>query len=164
MKLPAVSPGFLAVFALNAIGFLPVAAADEVIRVVNAPHFAPTVSNQNPPPANAQPGMVWIPGGEFSMGCQIPSEGVCTMATMNAVNDAQPIHRVYVDGFWMDETDVTNAEFEKFVKATGYITVAERMPTRDQFPDAAPEDLVAGSAVFTPPPAPVPLDDYLQWW
>jgi len=86
------------------------------------------------------------------------------MATMNAVNDAQPIHRVYVDSFWMDETDVTNAEFEKFVKATGYITIAERTPTKEEFPDASPEDLVAGSAVFTPPPGPVPLDDYLQWW
>jgi formylglycine-generating enzyme len=61
------------------------------------------------------------PGGEFSMGCEVPSESVCTMATMNAVNDAQPIHRVYVDGFWMDRTDVTNEEFAKFVDATGYI-------------------------------------------
>jgi formylglycine-generating enzyme required for sulfatase activity len=108
--------------------------------------------------------MVWIPGGEFSMGCKVPSEGICTMATMNAVNDAQPIHRVYVDSFWMDETDVTNAEFEKFVKATGYITVAERTPTKEEFPDASPEELVSGSAVFTPPPGPVPLDDYLKWW
>jgi formylglycine-generating enzyme required for sulfatase activity len=90
--------------------------------------------------------MVWIPGGEFSMGCEVPSEGVCTMATRNAANDAQPIHRVQVDGFWMDQTDVTNAEFEKFVQATGYITVAERTPTKEEFPDASPEELVAGSA------------------
>jgi len=53
-----------------------------------------------------------LSAGEYSMGCNVPSEGVCTMATMNAVNDAQPIHRVYVDGFWMDETDVTKTEFE----------------------------------------------------
>ena len=55
------------------------------------------------------------------------------------------IHRVYVDGFWMDATDVTNAEFEKFVKATGYVTIAERAPTKEEFPTAPPENLVAGS-------------------
>jgi formylglycine-generating enzyme required for sulfatase activity len=108
--------------------------------------------------------MVWIPGGEFSMGCKLPSEGVCTTATMNAVNDAQPIHRVYVDGFWMDKTDVTNEEFAKFVEATGYVTIAERTPTREEYPTAPPENLVAGSPVFTPSPKPVPLDDYMQWW
>ena len=67
-------------------------------------------------------------------GLQLPNEGICTLATMNAVNDAQPIHRVYVDGFWMDKTDVTNEEFEKFVKATGYMTMAEIAPTRSSFP------------------------------
>ena len=94
--------------------------------------------------------MVWIPGGEFSMGCMMPTEGVCTTATMNAVNDSQPIHRVYVDGFWMDTNDVTNEKFEKFVKATGYKTIAEIAPTKEQFPTAPPENLVAGSTVFTP--------------
>jgi formylglycine-generating enzyme len=152
------------VFALTAGGFLPAAAADEVIRVTNSSHFAPTVPNQTPPPANSPKGMVWIPGGEFSMGCQVPSEGVCTMATMNSVNDAQPIHRVYVDGFWMDRTDVTNEEFAKFVAATGYVTIAERMPTKEEYPNAPPEALVAGSPVFTPSPHPVPLNNYLQWW
>jgi formylglycine-generating enzyme len=152
------------VFALTAGGFLPAAAADEVIRVTNSSHFAPTVPNQTPPPADPPKGMIWIPGGEFSMGCQVPSEGVCTMATMNSVNDAQPIHRVYVDGFWMDRTDVTNEEFAKFVAATGYVTVAERTPTKEEYPNAPPEALLAGSPVFTPPPRPVPLDNYLQWW
>jgi len=108
--------------------------------------------------------MVWIPGGEFSMGCVVPSEGVCTMATMNSVNDAQPIHRVYVDGFWMDTNDVTNEKFEKFVKATGYVTIAEIAPTKEQFPTAPPENLVAGSTVFTPTTNAVPLDDFFQWW
>ena len=75
-----------------------------------------------------------------------------------------PIHRVQVDGFWMDETDVTNAEFEKFVEATGYITVAERAPTKVEFPDAPPENLVAGSVVFSPTAQAVPLNDHLQWW
>src|SRR5208283_1833344 len=89
------------------------------------------------PPTNAPEGMVWIPGGEFSMGCKVPSEGVCTMATMNAVDDTQPIHRVYVDAFWMDRTDVTNEEFAKFVGATGYVTIAERAPTKEEYPNAA---------------------------
>jgi formylglycine-generating enzyme required for sulfatase activity len=71
---------------------------------------------------------------------------------------------VYVDGFWMDATDVTNADFEKFVKATGYVTIAERAPTKEEFPTAPPENLVAGSVVFTPTPGPVPLDDHFQWW
>ena len=125
---------------------------------------SPTIAGSSKPPYPAPEGMVWIPGGEFAMGSNVPSEGVCTMATMNAMNDAQPVHRVQVDGFWMDETDVTNAQFEKFVEATGYITVAERTPSKEEFPDASPGDLVAGSAVFTPPPGPVPLGDYLQWW
>jgi formylglycine-generating enzyme required for sulfatase activity len=108
--------------------------------------------------------MVWIPGGEFSMGCRVPSEGFCTMATLSATNDAQPIHRVYVSGFWMDATDVTNEKFEEFVKATGYVTIAERAPTKEEFPTAPPENLVAGSVVFTPTAGPVPLDDHFQWW
>ena len=62
--------------------------------------------------------------------------------------DARPVHRVYVDGFWMDRTEVTNAQFARFVRATGYVTVAERTPTAEEFPGAAPEDLVAGSMVF----------------
>jgi len=126
--------------------------------------FAATIENQAKAPGPAPEGMVWIPGGEFSMGCVMPSEGVCTMATMNALNDAQPVHRVYVDGFWMDTNDVTNAKFEQFVKATGYVTVAERTPTKEEFPDAPPENLVAGSTVFTPTTNAVPLDDYFQWW
>jgi sulfatase modifying factor 1 len=141
-----------------------VAIADEMRAIADDSAFAATMASKTPPPANAPEGMIWISGGEFSMGCKLPSEGVCTMATMNAVNDAQPIHRVYVDGFWMDRTDVTNEEFAKFVEATGYVTIAERTPTKEQYPTARPEDLVAGSPVFTPPPRPVPLDDYFQWW
>jgi formylglycine-generating enzyme required for sulfatase activity len=78
--------------------------------------------------------------------------------------DARPIHRVYVDAFWMDATEVTNQQFAAFVKATRYVTVAERTPKAKDFPDAPPENLVAGSVVFTPPAHPVPLDDHLRWW
>jgi len=95
-----------------------------------------------------------------STGCY-DGKSCCSSTT---VADALPIHRVSVDGFWMDATDVTNAEFEKFVKATGYVTIAERVPTKEEFPTAPPENLVAGSVVFTPTPAPVSLDDHYQWW
>ena len=107
-------------------------------------------------------GMVWIPGGEFWMGAQnIPDHD---RVGMLATRDARPIHRVRVDGFWMDTTVVTNAEFARFVDATGYVTVAERTPRAEDFPGAPPENLVAGSVVFAPPDHPVPLDNYLQWW
>jgi formylglycine-generating enzyme required for sulfatase activity len=69
-----------------------------------------------------------------------------------------------VDGFFMDATDVTNHQFEKFVKATHYVTVAERKPRAEDFPGAPPENLVAGSVVFSPPDHPVPLDNHFQWW
>jgi formylglycine-generating enzyme required for sulfatase activity len=106
--------------------------------------------------------MVWITGGEFSMGCSDPS--LCVDGGKDPMPDARPIHRVYVDGFWMDKTVVTNEQFAKFVEATGYVTVAERMPTVEEFPTAPKEKLVAGSTVFTPTSGPVPLNDYLRWW
>ena len=64
----------------------------------------------------------------------------------------------------MDETEVTNAQFSAFVEATGYVTVAERTPTAEEFPGAPPAALVAGSVVFTPTTTRVPLTNHLQWW
>ncbi len=124
--------------------------------------FGPTIANASLAPAPQPRGMVWIPGGEFSMGAMDPP--ALNPAGMHAAADARPIHRVYVDGFWMDKTDVTNEEFAKFVKATGYVTVAERAPRAEDFPGAPPENLVAGSVVFSPPDHPVPLDNQFQWW
>src|SRR6266542_1798148 len=106
-------------------------------------------------PAGGPPGMVWIPGGEFTMGSNEPY----------ASRAEGPAHRVRLDGFWIDETDVTNAQFRAFVEATGYVTTAERTPTLEEImsqapPDAKPpkkEDLVPGSVVFTPPDHPVSL-------
>jgi formylglycine-generating enzyme required for sulfatase activity len=69
-----------------------------------------------------------------------------------------------VDGFWMDRGPVTNDRFAGFVEATGYVTVAERVPTRDEYPDALPEMLYAGSLVFVQPPGPVDLNDVANWW
>ncbi len=95
---------------------------------------APAIPNafvatrENPASATgpAPPGMVWIPGGDFSMGSTESSEGLC--AVPGVTRDALPVHRVRVAAFWMDATEVTNAQFAAFVKATGYTTVAERKP------------------------------------
>jgi formylglycine-generating enzyme len=112
--------------------------------------------------AHTPPGMVLIPGGEFSMGndqrMSRPNEG--------------PIHRVKLNAFWMDQYDVTNAEFRKFVEATGYITTAERKPDWETIktqifpgtPKPSDENLVAGAMVFVGTQAAVPLDDWSQWW
>ena len=99
------------------------------------------------------PDGVRIPSGEFWMGSDNPM-----------FKDARPWHRVYLDAFWIDKTLVTNQQFAQFVKATGYVTVAERTPTAEEFPNADKENLVAGSVVFTPPEHPVPLSNHLQWW
>lgn len=124
--------------------------------------FGPTIPNAAPTPASVPEGMAWIPGGEFSMGAQDPP-GMDDVG-MKATLDSRPVHRVYVDGFFMDKTDITNAQFEKFVAATGYVTVAERKPRAEDYPGAPPENLVAGSVVFAPPDHPVSLDNYFQWW
>jgi sulfatase modifying factor 1 len=114
-------------------------------------------------PAKPWPtGMVWIPGGTFAMG----GSGGHTR------DDEFPVHQVRVTGFWMDETEVTNAQFQKFVKATGYVTTAEKKPEwaelKKQLPPGTPEppaaNLVPGSLVFKPTKGPVPLNDYSQWW
>jgi len=128
-----------------------------------AGEFADTVENNESRPEAAPEGMVWIPGGEFSMGARSPMDSN-DLVGMRATTDSRPIHRVSVDGFWMDATEVTNEQFARFVKETQYITVAERTPTAADYPTAAPEDLKAGSVVFTPPDHAVPLNDHLQWW
>ncbi|HRI22281.1 MAG TPA: formylglycine-generating enzyme family protein [Panacibacter sp.] len=124
--------------------------------------FIETRINDIQPSAGTPEGMVLIPGGEFSMGSVNP---VGLHAGGNqTMNDARPVHRVYVDGFYMDATEVTNAQYAAFVKATGYITIAERKPTKEEFPGVSEEDLITGSVVFSPPDHKVALDNYLQWW
>lgn len=106
--------------------------------------------------------MVWIPGGEFTMGSDHryaqPNEG--------------PTHRVNVSGYWIDRYDVTNADFARFVAATDYVTTAERKPRWEdlavQLPPGTPKPadsvLVPGALVFAGTDAPVPLEDYSRWW
>src|SRR5438067_10590594 len=100
--------------------------------------FVATISNSTAAPKPAPEGMVWIPGGEFSMGSPANGGGSCEMPM--ASNDAGPIHRVRVDGFWMDATAVTNEQFEQFVKATGYVTIAERTRKKKEFQTALTEN------------------------
>ncbi|WP_418263332.1 formylglycine-generating enzyme family protein [Flavobacterium faecale] len=125
--------------------------------------YQPTIENKNNKPSGTAPeGMVWIPGGEFSMGSDVSDESLCDVKGIT--KDASPIHRVYVDGFWMDESEVTNDQFTAFVKATGYVTVAEKKPTAEELPNVPEEFLIAGSAIFKPTPGKVNLNNFLQWW
>ena len=154
----AVSRVVLSALALH---LMPVSIAASP-ETTGASLFHPTLENKTPPPGPVPEGMVWIPGGEFFMGAAGSGAGSCEMPV--ASNDAEPIHRVRVDGFWMDATAVTNEEFEKFVSATGYVTIAERAPTKEEFPTAPEENLVAGAVVFAPTDHEVPLNNHYQWW
>jgi len=110
----------------------------------------------------APDGMVWVPPGDFSMGSvrsdAWPSEG--------------PVHTVRVDGFWMDATEVTNAQFARFVEATGYLTVAERPISWEELKAQLPPDtpkppdemLLPGSLVFVPPGPDATDEDLTVWW
>ena len=124
--------------------------------------FAPTIPNKKEAPGPAPPGMVWITGGEFSMGN--PANGGGSGEMPMESNDAGPVHRVWVDGFWIDATAVTNEQFEQFVKETGYVTIAERTPIKEEFPTVPAENLVAGGLVFAATDQEVPLANYYQWW
>jgi sulfatase modifying factor 1 len=121
-----------------------------------------TVENRRAAPAATPEGMVWIPGGEFSMGTTDPTPEIC--GGPDTMDDARPVHRVYVDGFWMDATEVTNEQFARFVAATKYVTLAERKPRAEDYPGVPADKLVPGSVVFTPPDHPVKLDNALVWW
>jgi len=96
--------------------------------------------------------MVWIPGGTFLMGSDrhYPEEA--------------PVHKVTVSGFWIDRYLVTNADFARFVQATAYVTIAERVPDAAQYPGALPHMLVAGSVVFRQPSRRVDLRNHYNWW
>jgi uncharacterized BrkB/YihY/UPF0761 family membrane protein len=98
------------------------------------------------------PGMIWVPGGTFQMGSDrhYPEEA--------------PVHRVTVEGFWMDRHTVTNREFARFVRATGHLTLAERAPDPADYPQARPELLPPASTVFVKPDRRVDLGNHHNWW
>ncbi len=128
--------------------------------------FADCCSSKLPPRYGLIPekpaGMVWVPGGEFTMGSD----------KHDSRSDERPPHRVKVDGFWMDATPVTNREFQQFVEATGYVTTAEIAPTMEEImsqvppgtPPPSPDVLVPASLVFSPPDHPVSLRNHMAWW
>jgi formylglycine-generating enzyme required for sulfatase activity len=93
-----------------------------------------------------------IPGGTFLMGSNdhYPEEA--------------PAHRVNVNGFWIDRYAVTNADFQRFVEATGHVTLAERPANPDDYPGAKPELLVPSSVMFAKSPHRVDLRDHYNWW
>ena len=97
-------------------------------------------------------GMVFVPGGSFVMG------------SLDFYPEERPLHETSVPDAWFDEHPVTNAQFRRFVRDTGHVTVAETAPNADDFPGADPELLVAGSQLFVGTPGPVPLDDWQRWW
>ncbi|QDT37475.1 formylglycine-generating enzyme family protein [Stratiformator vulcanicus] len=113
-------------------------------------------------PAADPDGMVWIPGGSFEMGNPEPGD---------TQKDEIPVHAVTLDGFWMDATEVTNAEFSRFVEATGYKTIAETKPKREDFAGQIPdistipeENLVAGSICFNSEFDPSTIDKSQPLW
>ena len=105
-----------------------------------------------PPPGPPAKDMVWVAGGCFLMGSD------------DFYPEERPVHEVEAGGFWMDRHPVTNAQFRRFVKATGYVTVAERPPDPADYPDADPDLLVPGGLVFQPSTGPVDLRDWRAWW
>src|SRR3954471_7282980 len=98
--------------------------------------LADIARNHRPSEGSRTVDMVRIPGGTFRMGSNdhYPEEA--------------PVHRVTVDGFWIDRTPVTNRQFKQFVKATGHVTMAQIPPDPKDYPGALPEMLYAGSLVF----------------
>jgi len=105
-----------------------------------------------PPGPPPHPDMVWVPGGTFRMGSD------------DHYPEERPVHRVAVDGFWMDRCPVTNERFRRFVEATGHVTFAEIPPNPADYPGALPHMLYAGSLVFVKASGPVDLRDFGNWW
>ena len=137
---------------------------DSVAACMSVPARFATAEEKivNLSPDTSTAGMRYIQGGSFTMGGD----------NDQASEDEFPRHAVQVDGFWMDETEVTNAAFKKFVDATGYITTAEQKPDWEELKKSLPPGtpkppdsvLVAASLVFKQAPAPVDLRDFNQWW
>ncbi len=117
--------------------------------------------NATEPPAGASPdGMVWIRGGEFYMGTDVGDEDDGPLFM-----DAADIHLVYVDGFWMDKHEVTNAQFAKFIEETKYVTDAEKQPNPKDFPDVPASELKPFSIVYKKPePGKYDLRNHSGWW
>ena len=120
----------------------------------------------------APEGMVWIPGGTFTMGGQMEEFMNDWPISAQSRYDERPLITIQLDGFWMSKTPITNAEFKAFVDATGYITTAEKAPLMEDImkslpPESPPppkELLVPASLVFAKPKAKISLRDPYAWW
>src|SRR5262245_36247485 len=115
-------------FALEA---LPMSRVEEA-----NPTFDQNLQSENARSTTSHAGMVWITGSGFLMGSD------------RHYREEAPAHWVSVDGFWIDAHAVTNSDFAGFVDATGYVTLAERVPDAAAYPGAKPELLVPASIVF----------------
>jgi formylglycine-generating enzyme required for sulfatase activity len=150
-------------------GVLLIVVAIAVCAAVGAAAYGVLSTRSKAPPQIVQgdgvkgpAAMMWVPGGDLLMGSNHPL----------AQRNERPAHKVRITGFWMDRTHVTNAQFAAFVKATGYVTTAERKPDWETmkvqlFPGTPkPPDnlLVPGAMVFVGTDEPVPLNDYSRWW
>jgi sulfatase modifying factor 1 len=96
--------------------------------------------------------MIWIPGGTFLMGSDV------------AYPEEAPAHEVTVSGFWIDKFQITNRRFQRFVRDTGHVTLAERVPVAEDYPGAEPEMLIAGSVLFKQPRGPIDMSNHYNWW
>jgi formylglycine-generating enzyme len=115
-------------------------------------HADASATQANAPGPAPHPDMIWIPPTTYRMGSDrdYPEE--------------RPVHRVSVDGFWIDRTPVTNEQFARFVAETGHVTFAEIPPDPKDYPGTLPEMLYAGSLVFIKPTGPVDRRDFTNWW
>ena len=150
----------VALVGLAVLAFRPLATAQS--QPATSPAPSASLDTSAWPAKPWPPGMVWIPAGEFTMGTDDP----------NSLANERPAHRVKLDGFWMDEHDVTNDEFARFVNATHYVTIAERPvdweELKKQVPPGTPkppdEMLLPGSLAYTPPDGPVDMSNMQNWW
>ncbi len=141
----------IALLALLGLGTWAWRAAQPPQSLTRTAAPVPVCTLPAPEPGARHPGMVWVPAGQFDMGdTQYPEEG--------------PIRPTRVDGFWMDRTEVTNDEFAAFVKATGYVTVAERAWDAQRQADLAPALRAPGAVVFSMPTKLHNRNDLSQWW
>ena len=163
--LPLLAVSFAAAVLVYAVVQSRVSSSEPAAQASGVADSTQPPANSSPrpaPPGPAPEGMVWIPGGVFMMGTD----------HQESWPTEQPAHRVRVDGFWMDATEVTNREFEKFVKDSGYLTTAEQKPKwedlKQQVPPGTPkppdDQLVAGALVFMQTDEPVELNNPAQWW
>ncbi|WP_150452336.1 formylglycine-generating enzyme family protein [Arenibacter lacus] len=142
-------------------------ASDTEVEFANNPTEEASIDLlvEQPEGVKTPKGMVWIPGGEFTQGA-VPHDEI-------AMHHEKPAHKVRLNGFFMDVTEVTNAEFAKFVEETGYVTLAERAidweEMKKQVPAGTPKPhdsiLQPGALTFKKTETSVPnLYDFSQWW